>query len=715
MVLCAALPLGALAAAPPPGLGDPVNASDADYQKLRQLQQRSGAPALPEGGASVGEVGLAAAELAQGAVVGKADLAWKTEDYDALYALLQRYRDALRKMGFDQSALEDQLAGLKVRAASLEERLARLHPRDGMKVHGKALTFYDNLLQTGPGQDSGRTTRYEHGLQRVNLDFQFTRGPVSAGFDLNFQAIYDLYSSCATCRGGFDRLYVEARLPVSLEAGDMSAKLTPLTLWRNEDPSPFEAGIFKLRKEEMRDDLHLESGAFRIFGARASTDMKLFGAQALELELMTLQFNTPGTTIFTRDAIEPPQGDTYAGKSMSLPYSNYFVAWRTGLPLPWGLGLSYQGTILRDAPNSSYYLYAYGPLNGQVLRGYDSQVHSASLGLVAGSFGLALEGAQSLFSSPAHHAFGASDYLTGTAWTAVAALHTGALGLSLSARAVSRNYLATAAQTRTELYGKYPLGPFTTENSIYNSGTGYYGNVYGGGTVIPESNFDNGFLPPVLFDALGANTVNAPMGTDAALLPYDPLRNTSRPYGLATPNRAGYGLDVELAPWDRTLVLSGGWEGLVEPEAPSNRSALAFTDLRAGATLDLKPRVGWPLSLGGGYALRDMRGGRLAFSAAQVDLGLDWQATPSTKLMLGAQHIDANGSVAYRGTSAALNLAGYNLLHNVAELGSAGLLFALDDGVEIRLTYSNGILKDLLKPANDHAFEQTFVRMSILY
>ena len=133
LVLALAAALGKAQAGPDQAVSQAfVPGSDADYKEIEALRQRMDLkPSLPQAGADRGEMVLALAEVSAGAAGagaagGQGD--WKAEDYDALYALLQKYRDELMALGVKQKDLEDMLADLKVKEAALEKRVDNLHP-----------------------------------------------------------------------------------------------------------------------------------------------------------------------------------------------------------------------------------------------------------------------------------------------------------------------------------------------------------------------------------------------------------------------------------------------------------------------------------------------------------------------------------------------------------------------------------------------------------
>ena len=90
-----------------------------DQRAIRELQNKAfGSPALKTG-APRQEGLMAIAELG-GNVNTAAGKSFTAEDRDALFALLQRYRDELLRMGMDGAELQAQLTLLETRTGELE-------------------------------------------------------------------------------------------------------------------------------------------------------------------------------------------------------------------------------------------------------------------------------------------------------------------------------------------------------------------------------------------------------------------------------------------------------------------------------------------------------------------------------------------------------------------------------------------------------------------
>jgi hypothetical protein len=660
-----------------------VTPDQKDYQDAQDLRSRFGGAALPAAGSSRGDLVLALAGLATDAATLPPVGDWKMQDYDALYALLQKYRDELRSMGFSQKQLEDELAALKVRAMELKERLDKLQPKDGMKIHGKIASIYDHMMLVGPGKNSGETFRYAYGLTRAELDFSVTRGIFSGDVEFLTQRILGDMYSCTTCLAVVKSINVEIRTPLAFQAGDIDVKMTPLTVWRNEDEQPFEPQLFKDRRQSQLDELLLKPDALRLRGTRLLTDLVFFDRQKLSLEGVIVGLGLPGQTIYQRGTIATLAGDAPGSQNLVTPYSTFFGAWSAKLPID-ALVVTYSGTIVKDALDTAIATYA-----GHRVAGFDSQVHSGQVAMKWDSLGLAVraEVAESGFCDPNVKPDFNPDYLTGTAMTLSLSQRFSHLGVSLTVRDVSDNFLSSPAQGRTQDAEFMALGPFPTENSLFHpSQTGIgsqFGNIFGSTPVPepPESHFNAEIVPPQVYQ--GTQFV---AGYKPA---FDYRINAIAPYGLATPNRSGARLDLDTNLFSEILKVMGTADYAVEKTSYGVLTPVIFLVTRGGAIFDLEPWLNWPFNFTFGYTLSDMRNtDHVAFTSTLVDLGLNWKAYKNMTVSLGGRHIDYNGTLPYGGSDPLKLAFGYVAYDQAYDLGGIGLNWAMNDDVKLRLNYS---------------------------
>jgi hypothetical protein len=674
-------------------LGRPADPNS--LRQARELQQKfQGRVSLPSAGSTQAELLLALAETGSAALSAPASNA-SGQDYDALYAILQSYRDDLLKLGLDQEALDSQMSALRRRVEDLEARVDAIKPKDGMKIHGRIVSLFDDLHVIGPGtlagpglpKLAGQGQRYQQGYSRSDINLLAVRGPVEAGFTWSSVWAYGNNVAEVAVRD----IFAELRLPVVLQVGNIFQQLTPLTLWRNEDPNPFEPTLLRERRQRLKDDVELRENRWRLPGIRASTDMVLFDSQKIELQAMAFQLGVPDPG----QALNP--GGT-PSPNYQLAYNTYLSAWRVRLPLPAGISLGYTGTLVWDVAQSS----------ASTLLPFSSQVQSGEAGIQLGIFELGGEFAASALDDPnlpdgkrSGAAFNGGLGLKGS-WGSVKA----------TARQASDTFVSAPAQGRTEMPQYAWLGPFPTESSQVNA-AGNYGLL----TVplSPETRLNTRLIPPETLNSGGVPTLDY-------LLPYDWRTNAASPYGLATPNRQGYGFQAAtnlgnglFAP-SLMADFSGELKGLPKRDfytlllTGGSYEPMLFSTLGGGFSSQMGP-----LKLEAGYTVQDIQNGNALYGASStlVDLGLSWKIRGDLTLSLAGRHLDANGTLPYNGLDPVKLFFQAETFDDVYDLGGAGLAWRPMENTRLDVMYSVLKYDNKKNEASNLESDQGQVRVSV--
>ena len=665
----------------------------AEIRVIRDVQAKAyGAPSLPLDAAKPDAL-LALSDLGSMAVSndpGAAKL--QQEDYDALFALLQRYRDDLLKMGMDSAELQAQMEGLQSRTSELELRLKNLLPKDGLKITGRFFSVFDDLHLIGPAvlpnaafvggiepdgsggplpKSNGSGVRSQMGVAHVGLMMDGTRGPVSGHVQMDFLTLWGFDQVSLNIR----KVWVQWRLPVVLDVGDLDGSLSPLTLWRNDQYEPFEPLIFQDRRKRMEDDLLLSPDQWPLTGVRASTDMLLFGSTRIHIQSLTgiaayAQGSAApygGNSVYLEPQPKPTgfdvvtANDDYAGPLNYLSLGNtYYEGWRLGA----GLGSSgtwsvaYNGLFFWDDLATAPGLGIYVPMT--------ELVQSAELKYQSGGLSAGLEAALSGYQPPCMTgtAQARAGAMTGTAVTFDAAWTADKGHVRIYGRYVTSGFYSAGAQGRTVDYNYQVGGPFLTENSQLgtNGMVGMFPAGNAAGIIVPESyesRLNNRLIPPgiITTGARGAVFFN-PWRNLIAFGPGEEID----PYGPATPNRMGGGLEGTWKFFKGGLIPLAGADFASEidpvsgPTADSGTAsaslpAFTMTRYRAGLMVDLQPWFGWAIRFGGGMTLTDstdgakgpLMGNTYDLGTNTTEGGLDWRAGQPWGASLGYRHMTAVG------------------------------------------------------------------------
>ncbi len=349
--------------------------------------------------------------------------------------------------------------------------------------------------------------------------------------------------------------------------------------------------------------------------------------------------------------------------------TTYLEAWRAGAMLPMGLDLSWNGALFFDDTQSR-------PVGGY--RGMTEMVNTAKVKYEKGIFFADAELAGSAYTEPALTITAVMDPLTGTAMV----INVGAKGRlgSFKAyyRSVSAGFHAAGAQTRTQDANWEFMGPLLTEITQVNT-RGAAANSVGtlgvglGMPPAPEPVWNmGGIIAPGSVLAAGSSTSYG--GAFVHLLPFNFLNDIS-PYGMATPNRDGFGLDGEFKLMGGVLVAKAGFDSAVNLESvlvtkpskawvidlPGNTAApvavaMPFTYQQLRVGLDVNIRTKWPAKVTLGWTSHDTRNGEnswrtdasgnpipYALTSQLIQAGAELHPNEKLTFAIGYQHTDATG------------------------------------------------------------------------
>jgi hypothetical protein len=583
----------------------------------------------------------------------------KGEDYDALYALLQKYRDELNAMTSKKEQYEKELQDLNERMAAMAQQMDQIRPLDGMKIHGRILSYYDDFNAMGSGAQGLEAGHFRDAVQRAELELTYTRGLLRGLVEYDFQYIFgnqydgpvllgvDQVPTQSGLSQGARQIYVEILTPLQVRVGYLDYAQTPLTFWRNEDPDPFAPELFAERRQRLRQDLLLSDDHHQeLRGLRLLGDAVLGSGHALHFSALLTQLATTPA-----DPTNPGINTLYEGSGASPedlfePYATYLGAWMLHYATPGGwLGLGIQGSYLGEAPGGSTWLAP----SGAAVEPSELMVNSASLDLSPTAWlSAGAEAAFSHFHAPVAVTYGldpsfdSQGDLDGSALNAHLRLDIGWLALHGSLIQVGQGFNSAAAQGRTWDASQSPMGPFETENSRFDPESGGFGDLRA--PRAPETIYNRAILPPIAWVKTGVN-VYSPVFTR---LPYDPAVNALDPYGLATPNRQRFGGGADVRLFQGGLLLSGAYDLASEIQGEGSLAPENFVRLLAGSRLDLLPLLHWPLRASASFSTESTHnGGWVAFDAAKVQAGAEMDAWKGGTLQAAFRHLDFNGVLPY--------------------------------------------------------------------
>jgi len=465
-------------------------------------------------------------------------------DLERLYSLVKSFQTDMMDKGFKLGDIEDTLASIKVMEAALEikkidEKENGIIETLGFKINGDAGLYMTDLLFYGNKYPTGG--RYRPITQYLDLMFS-----VKPDRTIYAEAVFRVETLTGGSWGA-DNIYGVKKFlisgdygyPLVFTLGDYHAKLTPYTIWAQDDARPFESNVFSDKRDMNKKELDIQDNSWPLTGGIASTKVKIAGELALNAVVMAARvaaangnYTTPYSNYIT--AINYL---TYTADNFVYPHDRYMAAGRlsSDFTLKDTLDAGCNFVEIKDAEDTGA---KYGsPMMDNYVSSVDAQLKLFGIVTLKGEFAVSDYYAGTTQSAQAWN----NKYISDSALKAVLEAEYLNTKFEGTFSVVGNSFTAYAAQSR--VYDGYDNNnyDYLTQNNTWNVSTvpaGY--SLYN--IKYPMTRYN----PSIIADYLG---------TGRNLMPYVFYENNASPYGDSTPNRQGF-----------TGKLSGNYlDGIIAP------------------------------------------------------------------------------------------------------------------------------------------------------
>jgi hypothetical protein len=621
---------------------------------------------------------------------------------DKLYELVKAYMTDMMKTDKKLDDILNTIGDLRVKKAELEKRQDKLLNALGMRINGESSGYMtDFLLYGGPYVPS---QRYRPITQYIDLRFS-----LNASKYVYAEATYRLENFFGGFWGSYDayglkRFFLQGNFPISFVFGDFQGKLTPFTLWAVDDEHPFEAKIFRDRRDMNKKELYLLDNSWPLTGGKVQTIVELFDTVDLDIQVIgarlqeahngsskpsILKYYNPATDLYIYDTIAPYDAngiynhDQYmiGGRLASDFALNKILKDALGEGYEINFGLNYNEIVdVKDTGNySKPVLHNYvGSVDGEI---------SALKGIVK----LSGEYAMSYYNPDREK----DTYTPGSALKAQAEVSLFDTKLTGGFLSVERNFIAFAAQTR--IYHEDENFLYLTQNSTWNIQVNPPQYLIGGHTY-PFTKYN-----PHIFVSYN-NTFGRAAGP-GWLMPYPVYENNALPYGDASPNRQGFFGKLSGSYLEEMLNPFVGFKYLYEPEGAVLRT---ITSIEGGLKVNI-----WQVSLYGGYKMENTVGDtekEVSFDSSIIDVGAEYYIVPKKlTLHLGMKNTAFKGEEYFLGDGV---LGRQKADKSIFALGG-GLDYKIAKPATIGIAFSNTTIADNLTSANNFGAQELDAYVSI--
>lgn len=614
---------------------------------------------------------------------GKSSSSDLSNQIDKLYELVKAYMTDMMKTDKKLDDILNTIGDLRVKKAELEKKQDKLLNQLGMRINGESSAYMtDFLLFGGPYVPS---RRYRPITQYIDLKFSLNASKyiyAEATYRLEnlfggFWGSYDVY--------GLKRFFVQGNFPISFVLGDYQGKLTPFTLWAVDDEHPFEAKIFKDRRDMNKKELYVLDNSWPLTGGKVQTIVELFDAIDLDIQVLgarlkeadvqakpsPLKSYNYGTD--TYDTNQKYQHDQYmiGGRLASDFYINKIL----GEDFNFNVGVNYNE--IADAKDTGVYTAA-------VLHNYVGSV-DALFSALKGLVKVSGEYAMSYYNPDRTK----DTYTTGSAMKAQAEVNMFDTKLTAGFLSVERNFISFAAQTR--IYHQDENYLYLTQNSTWNIQTNPPQYLIGGHTY-PFTKYN-----PQIIVSYNTN-VFGNAGGPGWLMPYPVYENNALPYGYASPNRQGFYGSLSGSYMEELLNPYVGFKYLYELEGNVLRY---ITSIEGGLKVNI-----WQVSLYGGYKMENTTGDKetqVNFNSSIIDAGLEYYLIPKKlTIHLGMKNTAFNGEEYFLGDGV---FGRQKADMSILALGG-GIDYKIAKPATIGIAFSNTTITDNLASSNNFGAQE---------
>lgn len=382
------------------------------------------------------------------------------------------------------------------------------------------------------------------------------------------------------------------------ELGDLDLKLSPFTLYNNEETyAEYESDIFKQRREIIEYENFNIGNNWRLQGINLSgnlifdkvlerADLQLFGTR----QRNSISFEEPDRFLF--------------GTNLKITQSKNIL-------------LNINATHFTDAPstiNTPSNKYENTVVTGNLVLNKVKKGKGVKVSIESGLSNFSYENVEEDRANNLNDIFSHAEV--------EGKLESINLALTLGYRYVGFDFLSVGAQTRRTL-------------------------DYGVPTIFGSVRGATAFRSPVIFDRYSEQGIyNQELSPTLAL--YNPRYNLVSPYGVATPNRTGFSVgiaDIKKSEW---ISYGVTFNLLTEIVGEGTEAKRNFTELKGGTNLQVNELINRDksaiVSFGARHETSNREDDLVNFSVLSLDAGLDLEVLKNLYLQVGYKHVLSSGN-----------------------------------------------------------------------
>ncbi len=438
---------------------------------------------------------------------------------EIIFNLLKSFQTDMMEAGYKLSEIQDKMIELKIKQErinnkSIKETQIKLLDNIGMRINGEGYAYMTDLLLHSGKYQGDKEIRYRPLTQYIDMIFT-----AYSGKEIKAEAIFRLENLFGGLWGsqdiyGLRKLTITGDFPVSFVIGHFSSKLTPYTLWANDDEQVFEAKIYKDKRDMIKKELFLSGNEWPLTGGKINYSGNIFG---VNIGIMAIGARLQEAE--KSNFLISPDFATTTITPVTYHYDQYMWAFRiaSDLFLKEFLNIGANFIEIRDIKDTG--IDHTKPALDNYITSVDAEVNLFDYAKIKSEFAFSK---YAVFNSVSP-VWWQNSYTGDTAFKI--GLETEHFNTKLQAQFFVNGNSFTAYSAQSRIYDGSNNYPYLTQNNTWNVSLAVPYYVIAG-KIYPFTRYNR-----VIFTNYERTGYN--------LMPYVLYENNAMPYGDASPNRQG--------------------------------------------------------------------------------------------------------------------------------------------------------------------------------
>ncbi|MCX8094343.1 MAG: hypothetical protein N3E50_09305 [Candidatus Goldbacteria bacterium] len=619
---------------------------------------------------------------------------------EIVFNLLKSFQTDMMEVGYKLSEIQDKMIKLKIAQERLnirgiKETQIKLLDTIGMRINGEGYAYMTDLLLHSGKYSGNKEKRYRPITQYIDMIFS-----AYSGKEIKAEAVFRLENLFGGLWGsqdiyGLKKLTITGDFPISFVVGHYSTKLTPYTLWANEDEQIYEAKIYKDKRDMIKKELYLSENKWPLTGGSLSYTGVIPGNINLEIKSIIARLQEAEKSNF----LISPDFATTTTTPIKYYYDQYMWAFRVSSDLSFKdiLNIGANFVEIRDITDTGIDRTKLS-LNNYVTS-VDALINLFNYAKIKSEFAFSN---YAVF-NPLAPSWWQNRYIDDTAFNI--GLETEQFNTKLEAQFFVNGNSFTAYSAQARIYDGSNNYLYLTQNNTWNVSLAVPYYIIAG-KIYPFTRYNR-----VIFTNYERPGYN--------LMPYVLYENNAMPYGDASPNRQGIKVKIQ----------SDYFKDLIKPcvkflyaqeivsYLPGSQKFIPrdFYVLETGLVSKI---FNFTVTAGYKYELTDntVNKGHVNFTSNIINAGIEYMLFDRFLLSAGIKDIIFSGiEYPYTWNGTTWGYLGKTKFDNNILSYGFGIDFEITKQANAGISWTNTSIKDNLNSLNDYSAQEIDAKIGMKF